>query len=150
VKENFGIWVCLPQAAYLGETSQPLHDIAKIILDTGMRPEEVFRMRTENLDFKQQSIFNPHGKTKAARRAIPMSILKVRVKEVAKLGTSYAFASPHDVQRPIGSVKTAHGAALIRAKITRHFRLYDLRHTFASDDHALRSPRSRTETDRDG
>jgi site-specific recombinase XerD len=33
------------QAAYLAGTSQPLHDIAKIILDTGMRPEEVFRMR---------------------------------------------------------------------------------------------------------
>jgi integrase len=61
------------QAAYLTETSQPLHDIAKIILDTGMRPEEVFRLRTENLDFKQKTIFNPHGKTKAARRTIPMT-----------------------------------------------------------------------------
>src|ERR1700683_695908 len=34
------------QIAYLAETSQPLRDIGKIILDTGMRPEEVFRMRT--------------------------------------------------------------------------------------------------------
>lgn len=61
------------QAAYLAETSQPLQDIAKIILDTGMRPEEVFRMRAENLDFKQKSILNPYGKTKAARRSIPMT-----------------------------------------------------------------------------
>jgi integrase len=33
---------------------------------------------------------------------------------------------------PIGSVKKAHGAAVKRAKIERHFRLYDLRHTFAT------------------
>jgi integrase len=125
------------QASYLSETSQPLRDISKIILDTGMRPEEVFRMRTENLDFKQKSIFNPHGKTKAARRTIPMtddalSLLKLRVNAAEKLGTPYVFPSPHDAQRPIGSVKKAHSAAVTRAKITPRFRLYDLRHTFAT------------------
>jgi integrase len=125
------------QAAYLAETSQPLHDIAKIILGTGMRPEEVFRMQAENLDFKQKAIFNPCGKTKAARRTIPMtddalSLLKSRVKKAMKLGTSYLFPSRHDVQTPIGSVKKAHSAAVKRAKIERYFRLYDLRHTFAT------------------
>src|SRR6202158_2047230 len=60
------------QAAYLAEASQPLGDIAKVMLDTGMRPEEVFRMRVENIDLKQKAIFNPFGKTKAARRTIPM------------------------------------------------------------------------------
>jgi integrase len=125
------------QAAYLAETSQPLHDIAKIILDTGMRPEEVFRMRVENLDFKQKTIFNPYGKTKAARRTIPMTddalaVLKPRVKQATNLGTPYLFRSRHDVQKPIGSVKKAHSAAVKRAEIPRHFRLYDLRHTFAT------------------
>jgi integrase len=61
------------QAAYLSETSQPLCDIAKVMLDTGMRPEEVFRMRIENIDLKQKTIFNPFGKTKAARRTVPMT-----------------------------------------------------------------------------
>jgi integrase len=125
------------QAAYLAEASQPLHDIAKIILDTGMRPEEVFRMRVENLDFKQKTIFNPYGKTKAARRTIPMtddalSLLKLRVKKATNLGTPYLFRSRHDVQKPIGSVKKAHSAAVKRANIRRYFRLYDLRHTFAT------------------
>ncbi len=125
------------QAAYLTETSQPLHDIAKIILDTGMRPEEVFRMKAEDLDFKQKAIFNPYGKTKAARRTIPMTdealcLLKLRVKKATKLGTPYLFRSRHDVQKPIGSVKKAHSAAVKRAKIQRYFRLYDLRHTFAT------------------
>jgi integrase len=125
------------QAVYLAQTSQPLHDIAKIILDTGMRPEEVFRMRIENLDLKLKTIFNPYGKTKAARRIIPMtddalSLLKRRVKKAAGLATPYVFPSPHDIQRPIGSVKKAHSAAIRRANIKRHFRLYDLRHTFAT------------------
>jgi integrase len=91
--------------------------MAKMILDTGMRPEEVFRMRVENLDFKRKTIFNPYGKTKAARRTIPMthdalSLLRPRVKKVTNLGTPYLFRSRHDVQKPIGSVKKAHSAAV--------------------------------------
>jgi integrase len=114
-----------------------LHDIAKIILDTGMRPEEVFRLRAENLDFKQKAIFNPYGKTKAARRTIPMtddalSLLKLRVNKAMKRATPYLFPSRHDIQKPIGSVKKAHSAAVKRARIQRYFRLCDLRHTFAT------------------
>ncbi|HEV1993834.1 MAG TPA: site-specific integrase [Candidatus Acidoferrum sp.] len=125
------------QAAYLFRASQPLRDIASVMLDTGMRPEEVFRLRSENIDFKQKTIFNPFGKTKAARRTIPMtddvvSLLKGRVKELAKKETPFVFASPYDVQKPIGSVKKAHKSAADRAKIKGHFRLYDLRHTFAT------------------
>jgi integrase len=116
---------------------EPLHDIAKIIPDTGMRPEEVFRMRVENLDFEQKAIFNPYGKTKAARRTIPitddaLSVLRLRVKKATNRGTPYLFRSRRDVQKPIGSVKKAHSAAVKRAKIQRYFRLYDLRHTFAT------------------
>jgi len=94
-------------------------------------------MRVENLDFRQKAIFNPYGKTKAARRTIPMtddalSLLKLRVKKATDLGTPYLFRSRHDVQKPIASVKKAHSAAVKRAEIRRYFRLYDLRHTFAT------------------
>ncbi len=61
-----------------------------------------------------------------------LSLLKPRVKKAMELGTSYLFPSRHDVQQPIGSVKKAHSAAVKRAKIERYFRLYDLRHTFAT------------------
>lgn len=125
------------QRRYLGEASQPLHDIAEIMLDTGMRPDEVFRITIENIDFNQQTIFNPFGKTQAARRTIPMtddvsSILKRRVKEAERLTTPFLFSSPLDAQKRIGSVKKAHRAAATRANIKGHFRLYDLRHTFAT------------------
>jgi integrase len=125
------------QAAYLSKSKQPLGDIARLMLDTGMRPEEVFRIRVENIDFKQKTIFNPFGKTKAARRTIPMtddvvSLLKVRAKDATVQGTPFVFPSPPNIQKPIGSVKKAHRLTAERAKINGHFRLYDLRHTFAT------------------
>jgi integrase len=87
--------------------------------------------------FKQMTIFNPFGKTKAAGRPIPMtdnvsSRLKRRVKEAERLATPFAFPSAHDVQMPIGSMKKAHQTAMYRAKIEGRFRLYDLRHTCAT------------------
>src|SRR5262249_50814642 len=58
------------EIAYLSQASQPLKDIAQIILDTGLRPEEVFRIRVEHVDCASRTIFNPLGKTPAARRKI--------------------------------------------------------------------------------
>ncbi len=91
------------QRSYLAKASQQLRDIAEIILDTGMRPEEVFRITVQNIDFKQKTIFNPFGKTKAARRTIPMtddvaSLLKRRVKESERLATPFVFPSPLNLQ----------------------------------------------------
>jgi len=39
------------ELTYLSKASQPLRDIAQTILDTGLRPDEVFRIRVENIDF---------------------------------------------------------------------------------------------------
>jgi len=122
------------EQAYLAKTSQPLRDIARVMLDTGMRPEEVFRIEAANLDFVQRTVFNPFGKTKAARRKLTMtdevwSILKERA---VSSKSPYAFSSPDNPEKPIGSVRKAHDAAVRRAKITPKFRLYDLRHTYAS------------------
>jgi integrase len=44
-----------------------------MIQDTGMRSEEVFRIRIENINWSRRLIFNPNGKTKAARRHVPIS-----------------------------------------------------------------------------
>jgi integrase len=107
------------------------------MLNTGMRPEEVFRIRVENIDLQQKTIFNPFGKTKAARRTVPLTddllaLPRRRMKRSTALGTPFVFPSRHDVQKPIGSVKRAHRSAATRAKSKGYFRLYDLRHTFAT------------------
>jgi integrase len=107
------------EIAYMIAASQPLKDVARIILETGMRPEEVFRIELANLDFTQRTIFNPFGKTPAARRKLTMTeevwcLLKYRA--VNGNGV-YAFSSPDDSDRPIGSVRKGHDAAVRRSKI---------------------------------
>jgi integrase len=122
------------ELAYFSKTSQPLKDIAQIILDTGLRPEEVFRIRIEHLDFDARTIFNPFGKTKAARRKVTMTAdVAELLKRLTKKPTSpFVFPSKGSADRSIGSVRKAHDAAVEKAGIKDHFRLYDLRHTFAT------------------
>jgi integrase len=122
------------ELTYLSKTSQPLRDIAQTILDTGLRPEEVFRIRVENIDFAARTIFNPFGKTKAARRTVTMTeAVWTALKRRAKTAKgSYVFPSKKHTDRPIASVRKAHNAAIRRAAIKQHFVLYDLRHTFAT------------------
>jgi len=130
------------ETAYLLTASQPLRDIAMVILHTGMRPEEVFRIEVRNVDLRRKTVFNPWGKTKAAKRIVPLDeealgILGGRVELAQRAKSRYVFWSPQGPGRPenkertIGSVRKAHDAAIGRAGI-EDFRLYDLRHTFAT------------------
>jgi integrase len=122
------------ELAYFQAASQPLRDIARVILETGMRPEEVYRMEVADLNFDRRTIFNPRGKTKAARRTLPMTqeiweLLKRRA--IAARG-KYIFPSATDPNRHIGCVRKARDRAVARAGIKEPFRLYDLRHTYAT------------------
>jgi len=122
------------EIAYFAKASQPLKDIAQIILDTGLRPEEVFRIVIEHVNFGERTIFNPFGKTKAARRKVTMTedvfeLLKARAK---KAKGAFVFPAKGDPNQSIGSVRKAHDAAVEKAGIKDHFKLYDFRHTFAT------------------
>ena len=48
-----------------------LRDVATVLLDCGLRPEECYRMRWEHV--RKDTVYIPHGKTASARREIPMS-----------------------------------------------------------------------------
>ena len=52
---------------------QPLTDVLIVIRDMGLRPDEVFRMRWEHVHWEKRLYFNPYGKSRKARRWIPMS-----------------------------------------------------------------------------
>ena len=122
------------ELAYFQAASQPLRDIARIMLETGMRPEEVYRMKFGNLDFLQRTIFNPFGKTKASKRTLPMTdeVFEVLKRLATEAVGQYVFPSPKNPDKHIGGVRKAHDAAVERAQIDEHFRLYDLRHTYAT------------------
>lgn len=61
------------EARLLAVARQPLKDVLLIMLDTGMRPQEVFSMRWEHVNWAAGAIFIPFGKTRNARRYVPMS-----------------------------------------------------------------------------
>lgn len=57
-----------------GRTRELFCDIIALMRDTGMRNErELFRMRIENLDWNNRTIFVPDSKTPEGRRLVPMS-----------------------------------------------------------------------------
>jgi integrase len=120
---------------YLLAASQPLQDIATMILQTGMRPEEVYRIRRENvyLGASEPYVFNPYGKTKAAKRKVFLTDVAAAVlqKRLDKIKGIYLFPGRGVGDRPIIKVNNAHTATLIRAELL-HFTLYSLRHTWAT------------------
>src|SRR5215469_2682360 len=119
------------ELAYLREASPLLRDIATIILQTGMRPEEVFRMEIRNVNLAQRRIFNPFGKTKAAQRTISMTteVCDILCRRLKQAKGRFVFCSPARPGQPaqpdraIQSVRKAHDAAVRRAVIRDHFRL---------------------------
>jgi len=117
---------------YLMACSQPLQDIAILMLQCGMRPEEVCRIRRENVHIDEGYLFNPHGKTKAARRDVWLDEAATAVvsRRLATIKGDYLFPGRVEGQ-PIVKVNASHNAAVKRSGVKR-FRLYDLRHTFAS------------------
>src|SRR5579872_500263 len=123
------------QNTYLLLASQPLRDVVTVMVETGMRPEEVYRLRVENVHIQQPSpyLFNPYGKTKSAKRKIPLTstaaeILKQRI--LTARGP-FVFSNLTDPKRPITKLNGTHNRAVRRAGLS-YFRLYDLRHTFAT------------------
>jgi integrase len=121
------------EKTYLLAASQPLRDIATLMVETGMRPEEVCRIRRENVHLRHGYLFNPYGKTKAARRKVPLSERAARVlaKRLEKPKGIYLFRGRGVGDAPVLHVNRAHTSAVTRSKV-RQFRLYDLRHTWAT------------------
>jgi integrase len=50
-----------------------LHDVARVILDQGMRPDEVLNLRVQDVDFGKGTVKVNQGKTKSARRTLVMT-----------------------------------------------------------------------------
>jgi len=122
------------QRRYLASASPTLRDVAVVMLETGMRPEEVFTIKRENVHLPKAYLLVPNGKTRFARRNIPLTdtastVLQSRL--IAAKG-SYLFASRLDASKPLRTVQKLHMNALAKANIKPGFRLYDLRHSFGS------------------
>jgi integrase len=130
------------QGDYLAKASPMMWDVAMMMLETGMRPEEVFRIQPANVNLAENYLFNPYGKTKAAKRRIKLtetakSILVRRMKAAAereskdKGNGAFLFPCEADATRPLPGVQSPHARALRESKVAQ-FRPYDCRHTWAT------------------
>jgi integrase len=127
---------------YLEKATPMLRDVAMLMLETGMRPEEVYRIQAANLYLTENYLFNPYGKTKEAKRRIKLtetakSILALRMKAAAERAAkdkdsgAFLFPCETDATRPLPGIQSPHARALRESKVAQ-FRPYDCRHTWAT------------------
>jgi integrase len=108
-----------------------LHDLAKLILLQGARPEEILSLKKGSYNQERATIQILGGKTKAARRELHLCGESIEIVERRmRLGGPWLFPS---VRRPgyhIVQLNNAHDSVCQDAEVS--FVLYDLRHTFAT------------------
>jgi len=126
------------EAKYLAVAPEPVGSIAAVLADTGLRPEECFRLRWEAITWlngRYGTLLVTHGKTATARRVLPMTqrvrgILEGRWERAAKPAEGWVWPAPTRTGHvESSSLKKQHRKALKLSKV-RPFVLYSLRHTF--------------------
>jgi integrase len=136
------------EARYLAAAPEPLASIATTLADTGMRPEECFRLRWESvtwLNGRNGALLVSHGKTAAARRVIPMTprvrtVLESRWYNAGRPEEGWVWLAPtRSGHVEPSSLRKQHArtfetvaseAAKNNLKPVRPFVLYSFRHTF--------------------
>jgi integrase len=121
------------QEKYLAAGTPLLRDVATLILESGMRPEEVYRIQPENVNLAGGYLTIPYGKTQAAKRRVPLTATTKRIltRRMEGLESPYLFSCETDITKPVPKVNNAHDRAVKASKVAP-FRLYDCRHTWAT------------------
>jgi len=126
------------EAQYLAAAPEPLGSISAVLADTGMRPEECYRLHWDSVTWvngRNGTLLVTHGKTAAARRSLPMTprvriILQRRCERLGKPQEGWVWSAPTQSGHvESSSLKKQHQKAL-RLSNVRPFVLYSLRHTF--------------------
>ena len=132
---------------YFAVATQPLLDIATLIIEMGLRPIEACSIRREDVHFYTDPAFLhvPFGKTKNAVRDVPLTDRAIEVlrRRVSKAKGDYIFPFRRgrgsltnsskdglDWSRPMVELHPAHYEALEKSMI--EFQIYDLRHTYGT------------------
>jgi len=136
------------EAKYLSVAPEPVASIAAVLCDTGLRPEECFRLRWEAITWangRHGTLLVTHGKTAAARRVLPMTprvrgIVETRWEAAGKPVEGWVWVAPtRSGHVESSSLKKQHArafetlkeeAAKNNERAIRPFVLYNLRHTF--------------------
>jgi integrase len=115
----------------------PLHDILTVMLDTGMRPSEVLRMRREVMHLNEFYYFNPKGKTRKSRRRVPLSnrvipILRTRMQGDQTEGWLFPSRKSKSGHFELGALQRKFRSIARSLNIANDLKLYCARHTFGT------------------
>jgi integrase len=126
------------ESRYLAAAPEPLGSVAAVLIDTGMRPDECYRLQWESVIWangRNGTILVTHGKTSAARRVLPLSIrartiLHDRWEASGSPVEGWVWAAPTlSGHFEKSTLKKQHKKALKLSRV-RPFVIYSLRHTF--------------------
>ncbi len=122
---------------FLEKAPQPLRDVFLVSHDASLRPDEVIRMRWENVLWNKKLIFVPEGKTDNAKRYVPLSHRVSELLRARQKGTKspWVFPSKRKKNDHISYFPVAKQFSKVRkaAKIPHGVVLYSARHSFATD-----------------
>jgi integrase len=90
------------EGRYLAAAPEPLGSVVSILIDTGMRPDECYRLQWESVTWnngRNGTILVTHGKTAAARRVLPLTvrarnILQARWETVGSPAEGWVWSAP--------------------------------------------------------
>jgi integrase len=108
--------------------------IVVILQDSGMRPDEVFPMRIENIHWKQDRIWVPEGKTDNAKRFVAMS---ERMKSMLQAWcgsrkVGWVFPSSRSKSGHLTTIAKGFQAARDRARLDKKLVPYSARHAYGT------------------
>jgi integrase len=112
---------------YLAAAPPLLRDVTTVLIDCGLRPEECMRLRWDEV--RDDSIHIAYGKTKSARRSIPLSERAIAQLEPRRNGSEWVFPSKTKSGHiEPSSLRKGHYRTCTKSKVER-FQMYALRHT---------------------
>lgn len=118
---------------YLLAAPQPLQDVAILMIETGMRCGEVYRIKRSEVFLDKGFLKVTKGKTKTSVRQVHLSskasaVLRGRLQKFK--GENLFPQNDEDSRPETKTIDKMHIRTMERIKM--NFRLYDCRHTFAS------------------
>jgi len=121
------------QKVYLMACAQPLRDVAVLMIELGLRPSEVLNLKRDDISLEHNCLQVQEGKTKNARRKLPLSIESRKVLEYRLQTVERENLFPDVTVVNLDQLHTKALKALgIKSFTDDYFVLYSLRHCFAS------------------
>ncbi len=121
------------EQALLKHAGPTLRDVIIVCQDTGARPEEIFRLRIEDINWEERWIFNRYGKTKNSKRYLPISDRMLLLLRSRAAGRQEGWIFPSKTKcGHLTTVSKMFARARELAGLPKTVVLYSARHTFGT------------------